>query len=427
MLSKAGLLFLGVTLILACESRQQNGRVHIAEDDGRYTLIRNGEPFHIRGANGTVQLEELRRIGGNTIRTYDTLNLKAVLDRAHANGLAVIVGLPMIRSYHYNTYYRNDTLVRRQHEAFRQAVRNYKDHPAVLMWCLGNELNFSFGRKYRYFYSALNEMIDMIHREDPDHPVTTTIQSFGERYVACIKWYAPGFDVISINTFGKLRYLRRDLSTYSWFWDGPYILTEWGVHGHWETDSTRWGVPIEESGSRKTELLRELYSDHIHPGHDRRLGSLVFYWGSRQEKTDTWYSLITDNGEKTQMTDALEELWTGSLPDNRAPEVYNLLIDDRGARDNVLLDADRMYSAEIKATDPDGDSLQYQWYMYAENWFKPTFDDEKPIVPIMQKTSAKPSIEFQAPALRGAYRIAVKVSDGKQKFGTANVPFYVIH
>ena len=400
--------------------------VYVRKNADRYELIRNGEPFYIRGANGIVQLPELSRIGGNTIRTYDTLDLERVLDEAQKNGLAVIVGLPMIRSYHYNTYYHNDSLVNLQQQAFRNTVRRFKDHPALLMWCLGNELNFKFGLKYKRFYSALSDMIDMIHEEDPDHPVTTTIQSFGESYVGNIKLHVPQFDIISINTFGKLRSLQEDLSYYTWFWDGPYILTEWGVNGHWESDSTYWGAPVEEPSGKKAEFIREMYTEHILPEQSRCLGSLVFYWGSRQEKTDTWYPVITDQGNRTQMLDELEMMWTGNQPENQAPIVDYMLLDGRDSRSNIVLKSGESYTAETVCRDPDGDSLRYSWYIYAENWFKPTFDEEKPLVHIIEKETLGKDLEFQAPALTGAYRIAVRVSDGKQNFGTANVPFYIV-
>ena len=416
-------------LLTACDSKQtaEDRQVYVTYQEGRYVLIRNGAPFYIRGANGTVQLSQLHAIGGNTIRTYDTLGLAQILDDAHSNGLAVIAGLPMIRSYHYNTYYRNDSLVDAQLEAFRQTVRRYRSHPALLMWCVGNELNFTFGPKYNHFYAALRDVVDMVHEEDPDHPLTTTIQSFGESYVANIKLYVPDIDIISINTFGKIRSLQEDLKKYTWFWDGPYILTEWGVNGHWETDSTLWGTPIEEPSAKKAEFIREIYTNQIQREDQRCLGSLVFYWGSRQEKTDTWYPLITDDGLTSQSVDELRRLWTGTEPANHAPVVEYLLLDERGARDNIMLRSGENYEAEAVYSDPDGDSLSIEWYIYAENWYKPTFDHEKEIVPIKEIKLAviDNKVSFNAPDLKGAYRIAVKVFDGQGHFGTANIPFYV--
>ncbi len=432
-MSKGGFLFLVLMILnlsIACkrQDRKIEPNVYIDQTDGRYRLIRNGEPFYIRGANGTVRLSRLHEIGGNTIRTYDTLQLKNILDEAHKNGLAVIVGLPVIRSYHYNTFYHNDSLIHQQYEAVRNTVRRYRDHPALLMWCLGNELNFTFGPKYGRFYDALNQLIQLIHTEDPDHPVTTTIQSFGEGYVANIKWYIPDIDIISINTFGKIRNLEEDLSYYRWFWDGPYILTEWGVNGHWESDSTVWGVPIEEPSAKKAEFIRTIYKDKIATEQRRCLGSLVFYWGSRQEKTDTWYSLITDDGLETQAVEELQHLWTGEYPGNRAPVVEYALLNEEGSRSDIMLNAGESYPIEVVASDPEGDSLHFEWYLYAENWYIPTYESESDIIPlsgyILQENSKRTIL--RSPDTEGAYRIGVKVLDNKGHFGTANVPFYVV-
>ncbi|MCA6075547.1 glycoside hydrolase family 2 TIM barrel-domain containing protein [Fulvivirga sedimenti] len=434
-MSKAGLLILVLVILgfcFSCKSKQQNGRteakVYIDQHEGRYRLIRNSEPFYIRGANGTVQLSRLHEIGGNTIRTYDTLQLTSILDEAHANGLAVIVGLPIIRSYHYNTYYHNDSLVQGQYDAVKNTIRKYRDHPALLMWCLGNELNFTFGPKYGKFYEALNQLIQLIHSEDPNHPVTTTIQSFGEGYVANIKWYVPDIDIISINTFGKLRQLEEDLSYYKWFWNGPYIITEWGVNGHWESDSTIWGVPVEEPSSKKAEFIKTAYSEKIITEQRRCLGSLVFFWGSRQEKTDTWYPLITDDGLETQSVEELQYLWTGKYPENRAPVVEYALLNEKGPNSDILLRPGATYPLEVLVHDPDGDSLQFEWYLYAENWYKPTFDQEREIIPlsghIVDPKARKTT--FQTPDHEGAFRVAVNVFDNKGHLGTANVPFYVV-
>jgi hypothetical protein len=125
--------------------------------------------------------------------------------------------------------------------------------------------------------------------------------------------------------------------------------------------------------------------------------------------------------------DILEQLWTGKKPDNEAPHVEYMLLAGKGSRDDILLRSGRSYMAEVVASDADSDSLKFEWYVYAENWYKPTFDEEKDIIPILHTTSAKNDFTFVAPEQRGAYRVAVKVFDGKNKFGTANIPFYVVN
>ena len=51
------------------------------------------------------------------------------------------------------------------------------------------------------------------------------------------------------------------------------------------------------------------------------LGSFAFYWGQKQERTYTWFSLALESGLLTEAADALTYKWTGSWPSNRAPHL----------------------------------------------------------------------------------------------------------
>ena len=76
--------------------------VEIRSDAEGYQLYVDGEPFFIEGAGlefGSV--ERLAARGGNSFRTWRTdngrLTGREVLDRAHANGLYVTMGLEIAR------------------------------------------------------------------------------------------------------------------------------------------------------------------------------------------------------------------------------------------------------------------------------------------------------------------------------------------
>ncbi|RYE73098.1 MAG: hypothetical protein EOO81_01550, partial [Oxalobacteraceae bacterium] len=113
-------------------------------------------------------------MGGNTLRTWDTLNLKNILDEAHENDVAVIAGLDLPVSGDLR-FYNHPDQVNVQLKAYRELVNRYKSHPALLMWCLGNEVDFPYKPVFRHFYTAYNNLLHMIHEEDPDHPVTTGV------------------------------------------------------------------------------------------------------------------------------------------------------------------------------------------------------------------------------------------------------------
>ncbi len=53
-------------------------------------------------------------------------------------------------------------------------LREFKDHPAILFWVIGNENNYHLGKDailVERFYSLVNEMAQMAHAIDPNHPV----------------------------------------------------------------------------------------------------------------------------------------------------------------------------------------------------------------------------------------------------------------
>ncbi|MEZ6106120.1 MAG: hypothetical protein R3B96_08420 [Pirellulaceae bacterium] len=58
----------------------------------RVVLTRGGEPYEVHGVGGQTDLAALAGLGGNSIRTWSTDGIDALLDEAHANGLTVCVG-----------------------------------------------------------------------------------------------------------------------------------------------------------------------------------------------------------------------------------------------------------------------------------------------------------------------------------------------
>ena len=59
------------------------------------------------------------------------------------------------------------------------------------------------------------------------------------------------------------------------------------------------GAPIEATSSQKAEIYRSAYRDKLETLGDQLIGSFVFLWGQKQERTPTWFGLFTEAGEKT--------------------------------------------------------------------------------------------------------------------------------
>jgi hypothetical protein len=118
----------------------------------------------------------IRRMGANTIRTYDLMNSTATaaqvlqaLDEAQRNNLYVIMGYFVSHSKNIsNGAFRTRTI-----NEFVAAVNAYKHHPAVLMWAFGNENNLDNGNTNPDWYSLLQQAAGQAKAADPYHPITT--------------------------------------------------------------------------------------------------------------------------------------------------------------------------------------------------------------------------------------------------------------
>jgi hypothetical protein len=206
------------------------------------------------------------------------------------------------------------------------------------------------------------------------------------------------------------------------------MVTEWGATGHWEVDKTTWGSPIEHTSSEKAASYRKAYETVIASGDGRLLGSYVFLWGQKQERTPTWYGMFLADGSSTATVDYMQFAWTGAWPANRAPHVEALRLDSKRAADNVVVAPGQRVSASVVATDPEGAKLSYSWQLVREIKLKQTGGDDEPMPPPVRVTmdgadGAHPS--FTAPRRPGAYRLLGYVHDGSGGAGHANIPFYV--
>lgn len=385
----------------------------------------------IQGAAGHEHLALLRNMGGNTIRVYDTLNLESILDSAYAHDLAVIVGLWMMGEKEMD--YRDSFMVADQYEQIRQSVRRYKDHPALLMWCIGNEISYTAEFMELLYppqhWLAFADLVDLVHQEDPNHPVTTTITNFQRMRLLYFKMYVPQLDLVGVNSFGRLSDLRDMADQTNWLLDMPYFLSEWAIQGPWECPTTEWYTPIEPGGNLKAEEYVRYYQEYIPHEDPRYLGSCIFYWGYKQEHTHTWYSLFTEDGRPTSALEALGQAWTGKMPENRIAVADSLLLNGKSTEDQIILRPGQMVDAHLFAYDPDGDRMLTHWELLPDHWHfdyralntKPDPIDGHFVI------SGNRDLRFTAPSEEGTYRLFAEVRDSGSGGSTIiNTSFLVL-
>ncbi len=155
--------------------------------------------------NLTKDLALMKEAGINTIRVYEPITDKTVLDKIDATGIKVIIG------FGYNQNGQNDILS----GTFIDYVNTYKNHNAILFWELGNEYNYHpewFDGDIKNWYSALNNAAKLIHQNDSSHPVAT---AHGELPDSLALSTCPNIDVWGMNVYR---------------WDNPEtIFAEWSA------------------------------------------------------------------------------------------------------------------------------------------------------------------------------------------------------
>ena len=417
-------LTVSLAMLLTATAHADAVAVEVATVDGGYTLLRNGQPYLVKGAGlGGVDIATVAARGGNSVRTWGIEDAQKILDAAHRYGLTVSLGLP-VAAERFGFDYDDPQSIARQRQNVLAAVASYKDHPALLAWIIGNELDMRFTNPR--VYNEVNELSRLIHELDPHHPTTTTISAIEEEVVELVRERAPDLDFISLQAYGALFLMPKAIS---YLRAGPFMITEWGPLGHWEVGKTRWGAPIEQNSTEKGRHYLTSYKTLIEPFLGPGLGSYVFLWGQKQERTHTWFSLFTEDGESTAAVDVMQFVWTGRAPTNQAPALESLRLARRPATDSVRLAAGKRYTAKVKAMDPDGDALVFRWRVKPESTetvvggdLEATIED---VDGLFSGDATGDEVALIAPESPGAYRLYVMVYDGQGHAAHANIPFQV--
>lgn len=415
-------IVLGCLTVLGGCRMSSGSRVELVERDGAFVLEKNGEAHTIYGVGGVDRLDLLASYGGNTIRTWDAEGIGDLLDEAHAHGISVVAGIWLEHQRH-GFDYDDPAQKAEQLERVERLVRAHRDHPALLAWGVGNEVEL--GGDFDVALRQINDAAAVVKRLDPHHPRMAVVAEIGDDKAVRIQNECPDIDFIGINAYGGLGSIPERLEAQGY--TGAWAATEWGVLGHWESGNTAWGAPYEQTSGEKADFLRDVYTRAIGPNlGDDCLGSFAFLWGHKQEKTETWYGLLLPTGETTERVDVLSALWTGERPENVAPRVTRLEILDANPAGLYVSEQVRV---RVVAEDADGDALRVEWRVIPESEVQSMGGDfERSIEPVDVSVVAEGDLgaTITMPARADAYRIFATVRDGKGHAGTANLPVFVV-
>jgi hypothetical protein len=394
-------------------------RTEVTHDHDQWQLLRDGKPYLIKGGGGNSSLEALVTAGGNSMRTWSTDHLDKQLDAAQKLGLTVTVGFWLGHARH-GFDYSNAQQVEDQLDRAREAILKYKDHPAVLIWAIGNEMETGI-EDNAAMWSAVNNLAAMAHKLDPNHPTMTVVAEIGGKKVRHLHKLCPEVDIIGINSYGGITTVAKRYKEAGG--TKPYVITEFGPAGIWESKKNAFGVAPELTSTEKAERYAEAWRSAVVSQPGQCFGGYAFTWGFKQEATATWFGTFLPDGAHLGALDALTEAWTGKPPANKCPEIRSLKVD--GADD---VDPGAAVHVSLDAADPEKDPLKIKWILQAETAAFALGGDAE-ITPATYADAITQSDLTSAtvtmPKDGGSYRLFAYVYDDHGGAAVANVPLHV--
>jgi hypothetical protein len=385
-----------------------------------WQLLRGGKPYFIRGAGGEASLEQLAAAGANSVRTWGADYIGARLDAAHALGLSVTVGIWLGHERHGFDY--NDVArVREQLQRARQTVLRYRDHPAVLLWGIGNEMEGFESGDNPAIWKAVNDVAVMVKQLDPVHPTMTVTTEIDGGRIEGVHKRCPAIDIHGINAYGGA------LSLAKRYREGgatkPYVLAEFGPPGVWESAKNAWGAPSEPTSTEKAAFYRRSYEQGVLGAPGLALGSYVFTWGFKMEATATWYGMFLDDGTRLGAVNVMTGLWSGTLPVDLAPTLGPLLVEGEAS-----VDPGATVGVRAAIAGSEESAIRVRWVLRRESGDDAPGGDYRPMLPEVEGVvieGDKDGARLRMPEEPGPYRLYLYVYDDSGNAATANIPLQV--
>ena len=357
-------------------------------------------------SNYDKYFKELKFLGVNTIRTWATNeHSKKLLDYAYDYDIKVMLGIWMRHGRpgiedDDSFDYLNDTLgMEQMYENAIQAVRSFKDHPALLTWGIGNEvyLNTETDEEKRAYSIFLEKLCSHIKRIDKKHPITSI-----EAWTFGIEWwqkYVPSIDIYGLNCYGAgADFLSQEMKKSNV--NKPYIVTEFGVTGEWDIKEKLNGIKKEPSDNEKYNTIINGYKNWI-SNKSNCLGVYVFHYGNGKDFGATWHLSHFNKAIRPQFW-AVRETYTGQKPINNVPEIELFKIPQDTARSKTWL------PVQLSVNDKEDDKIKVEFYYNQRTGSRKRRNQ---LLKLEQKGEIKSGLQIQVPEEDGPIKVYVAIYD----------------
>ncbi len=367
-------------LLLTCSTFAYSFVMPAGLSEAERERLERFETFQIKGVCGDRDLDRLATLGVNTVRGYTIEKpavMRAKLDHAHRLGMKMIVSewMPhhgenknkegIVWNFDYET--KGDQMV----ENFIEKIEGIGDHPAILMWGLGNEVHLD-----EPYLRVVNRMSRGVHKRFPHHLTSLTMVNAKPEAIAAVKKFAPDLDVLGIQSYSRGA-VRGEIKQTEKLRGKPFYMSEFNTNGPWNMRKTAWGAELGEPVTRKVSDLRDCYA--AIDASPLCLGSTIFVWGYFLVNNPTYFSTLLDrhpSGTKgddsldhllmTPQAEVMTEHFTGQpIKGNRAPVLSKL--EFAGGAGSRLAEPGEPMPVRFGAEDADGDPIEFvSWILEAK-------------------------------------------------------------
>lgn len=259
----------------------------------------------------------LKKMGVNTLKLYHHAPDRKFLDILYSTyGIRVLMG-DLLGAYtvgsganwFQGTDYTDPAQRKKMLESVRKMVTEFKDHPAILMWVLGNENVYGVAtnapQKPKEFFAFANKAAELIKSLDRNHPVM--LANGDTLFLDLFAANAPAVDVFGCNSYrGSVGFGQSLWGSVQRVADKPVVITEFGCPAYHKTKSEDVAEALQAIYLKNAWL--DIADNAAGWGIGNALGGFVFTW------VDEWWKA----GAPPQFNPSIHDVvgqWPGPFPD----------------------------------------------------------------------------------------------------------------